>query len=246
MYQKLAYYYDLLGWRDQAFSSLAVINTLLCRFNFIPDSLCDVACGTGEFIKQFKTMHHLKRVFGVDQSEDMLHVARKKNRRVEFIQEDMRQFELSEKVDLITCLYDSINHLLKREDWEKTFTRIKANLKEGGLFVMDLVPQDALKKWAGNYIRSKKDCTLVRNLKYDAKKNTLTSEITGFIRKKPLEFYSVVRETHIETSFRIGEIKKMLKKSGFRKIYLCDEEGEFYGYLWPHLNQKSRLYFVCR
>jgi 2-polyprenyl-3-methyl-5-hydroxy-6-metoxy-1,4-benzoquinol methylase len=83
-------------------------------------SACDLCCGTGT------TAIELARrglsVYAVDRSAAMLGVARENFRRagvrVKTIEADMRSFRLPEgrRVDFITCEFDAINHLARKQD----------------------------------------------------------------------------------------------------------------------------------
>ena len=105
-----------------------------------PDSLIDLACGTGT--------HALLQaasgvaVVGLDLSADMLAAARTKagaaGSLVTFVQADMRVFDLPRPVDAVTCLYASLNHLDGPADLARTFARVAAHLRPGGAFVFDV------------------------------------------------------------------------------------------------------------
>ena len=52
--------------------------------------------------------------------------------------QNMRNFQLMEKVDLVICAFDSLNYLLKEEDLERTFSCVYRALDEHGLFLFDV------------------------------------------------------------------------------------------------------------
>ena len=78
MYNKLANFYDELGWAENASLELDIINNVLIENNFVPESYLDLGCGTGELIKVLNEMHDGCHFTGVDISEDMINVAKKK------------------------------------------------------------------------------------------------------------------------------------------------------------------------
>lgn len=51
---------------------------------------------------------------------------------------DMTAFKLSEKFDVILCIFDSVNHLLTFDQWEALFDRAKEHLSAGGVFIVDM------------------------------------------------------------------------------------------------------------
>lgn len=75
----------------------------------------------------------------------MLHQARIRaaGRPIALVQADMRTFDTHKPVDAVTCLYASLNHLLDPNDLTRTFTRVAAHLRPGGVFIFDLNSEHA-------------------------------------------------------------------------------------------------------
>lgn len=119
--------------------------------------LSDIACGTGIFAFWWQQRHRSWRVYGSDLSPRMIAAARKENRRRAggrtergtasgrrqpvFTVQDMRALTLAEPAGVITCLFDSLNHLVRESDLRRTFRRASAALAPGGLFLFDLVDE---------------------------------------------------------------------------------------------------------
>jgi hypothetical protein len=61
----------------------------------------------------------------------------------------MRTFDLGERFDVVLCVYDSINHLLRFEEWRSVFARAHEHLNEDGLFIFDINTQHKLAEFAG-------------------------------------------------------------------------------------------------
>ena len=108
-----------------------------------PKTLIDLACGTGTHA--VLQAHGGAHVIGIDLSAAMLHQAqtRAAGRPITFLQADMRTFDTVRRVDAVTCLYASLNHLLEPDDLTRTFTRVAAHLRPGGVFIFDLNSQHA-------------------------------------------------------------------------------------------------------
>ena len=119
------------------------VNQRLAQHVGRPQTLIDLACGTGTH--SILQAHGGTRVIGIDLSAAMLHQAqtRAAGRPITFIQADMRTFDTHKPVDAVTCLYASLNHLLDPHDLTRTFTRVAAHLRPGGVFVFDLNSQKA-------------------------------------------------------------------------------------------------------
>ncbi|MCQ2749945.1 MAG: class I SAM-dependent methyltransferase [Clostridia bacterium] len=86
--------------------------------NIVPEKVCDLGCGTGELIKLLADVHDEASYVGIDISGDMINVAKKKCKKIEecvLVSGDIRNFKLEKRANLITCMYDTINHILKKE-----------------------------------------------------------------------------------------------------------------------------------
>lgn len=117
------------------------------------DSVCEVACGTGEIALRFAAQGH--EVSGVDISPDMIRVAREKCRGsgVRLEVQAMEELTLPEPVDLIVCCYDALNRLPTRAVLEGTLARFRAALTPGGHVVCDLATLRHLERDWGTGVR---------------------------------------------------------------------------------------------
>jgi len=99
----------------------------------------DLACGTGTFCinMQKKGINSS----GSDISEGMINQAKinaeKENLDINFFVGNMATDIFSDKYDLITCNYDSINHLENFEAWIQTFKNVHQMLNGDGYFLFD-------------------------------------------------------------------------------------------------------------
>ncbi|MCQ2978201.1 MAG: class I SAM-dependent methyltransferase [Clostridia bacterium] len=226
MYNKIANFYDELGWADNASLEAEIINNILVENNVVPENYIDLGCGTGELIKVLSEVFDEVNYIGVDVSEDMIGVAKKKlkdNKKAKFIVKDMRSVKLEKRAECISCMYDTINHLLIKEHWQETFNNVYELLKYGGVFVMDYVPPKALKEWNGTYVMDDDTSCLVRKIVYDDKTNVLTTNINAFVKANYFGTYRNIKEQAKETSFEIKDVLKMLKIAGFKKVTMYDE-----------------------
>jgi SAM-dependent methyltransferase len=110
----------------------------------LPDgvkTVLELACGTGSILAQLRADYD---VVGVDLSPQMLAIAAEKLPGIRLVQGDMTAVRLGETFDAVLCLYDSINHLLRFEDWERLFDTALAHLAPGGVFVFDMNSKERL------------------------------------------------------------------------------------------------------
>ena len=131
-------------------------------------------------------------ITGLDGSSLMLDYAKENAKAVEFIQADARDFNLGRKFQAITCLFDSINHLLNQDDVLLVFKNIYEHLEEHGIFVFD-----------ANSLSS-----------YNSIEKLITYSLTAFINEdsKWVRYDNKIYERYYEEELLIS----LLKKAGFR------------------------------
>jgi SAM-dependent methyltransferase len=165
---------------------------VLRKFTISPRDLLDLACGEGTFaVAMARRGIH---VIGIDQSHDMLKLARQRARRervgVRFLHMDMRSLQFINEFDLVTCWYDSLNYLLKPDHLKKTFSGVFRALRRGGLFIFDMNTIYALSVFWQQYPcrvqQDTDDIFEVARPRYDARRRTATMDITAFVRSGTL------------------------------------------------------------
>ncbi|MFW6175572.1 MAG: class I SAM-dependent DNA methyltransferase [Acidobacteriota bacterium] len=97
-------------------------------------SLLDVACGTGEHLRWFGEE---VTVAGVDRSEAMLAVARRKLPGVPLHRADMTAFALDRRFDVVTCLFSSVGYLAEEAELQAAIRSMAEHLEPGGLLVVE-------------------------------------------------------------------------------------------------------------
>ena len=141
IYQRFALFYQrgpYLRFSQELAES--VVPEYLDLINFHPVDLLDIACGEGSFAVVMAAAGY--RVSGVDQSAEMIALARERARlasiQVDFSVEDMRNLQFVEEFDLVTCFFDSLNYLLTVRDLQAAFHGVFAALRPGGYFIFDM------------------------------------------------------------------------------------------------------------
>ena len=76
----------------------------------------------------------------------MLSIARKKVPRSKLFRQDMVDFRINARFDVIFCVFDSINHLRRFSDWKKVFAAVRRHLLPGGCFIFDINTQRKLER----------------------------------------------------------------------------------------------------
>jgi len=133
-YGAFAYAYDqALG--DRYFRAVRrLLDEMLERYPAKSNTHLDVACGTGLAMPFFASRGFVST--GVDISPVMLNVARKRANRL--VAGDTRSLPFRGTFARITCLYDSLNHLLDPRELATAFGEIAHVMDAGSLFIFDM------------------------------------------------------------------------------------------------------------
>lgn len=124
-----------------------LITDVARRYAGDPTTLLDVGCGTGEHLR------HLGKQFsvtGVDLSESMVRVARRKLGDVAIHQADMREFNLDRTFDVVCSMYSSVGYLGGPEELRAAVSRMAAHVAPGGVLIVE--PWILREKWNGGVL----------------------------------------------------------------------------------------------
>ena len=200
------------------------LGRVLPRHGFSGQTALDLACGTGT-VALALTQQGL-RVYAVDGSPGMIEQAQRKMTEVgadvSLSCQDMRSFKLPEPMDLVTCLYDSLNYLLTPADLIQTFRQVRAALRPGGLFVCDANTPAALTHiWGCNtYFGESPTASIAMQNTYDPTQSVATLTITGFIRRGDL--YERFQEEHVQRGYTPPEVMTALTTAGLHVLAQYD------------------------
>ena len=131
-FKDISTYYDALYVNDREYApEAAKVKELLTRHGVPPPAdLLILACGTGGHIPYFKDEY---KVSGLDLSEDMLNLARKKFPSIRFYLGNLIDFQLGTDFDAMICLYGSIGFVKTVDNLRASMQRIAAHLRPHGL-----------------------------------------------------------------------------------------------------------------
>ncbi len=135
MFHKSARFYDLIyNWKDYKAESQNLTNFILENLTSSGKNLLDVACGTGQHIQYLKEHYTVE---GLDIDPGLLSIARERNPGLVFHLEDMTDFSLQKKFDVITCLFSSIGYVKSLENLKKTISCMRQHLVPGGILIIE-------------------------------------------------------------------------------------------------------------
>lgn len=243
MYKNFAKFYDRLGWDAYARELWPDFKSYLDKINFSPKTMLDVACGTGIFCI-CATKDDIAAE-GLDISQEMLNKAlvnaSENNLDIKFYKEDMSNFSISKKYDLITCTFDAINHMLDFNDWIAMFRSVKDHLSSNGYFMFDMnTLKDLNQNWNNISIRKHPngDYHISKSISFG---DTACVTFTAFLKRSE-RTYEWYEETIREVSFPLNNIEKELKNVGFNDIIFLNRRFETV----KEPEMLSRVFILCK
>ena len=221
-YKWLAKYYDHLFDYHDAFARArrTVIDPLIPKI----DSVCDLCCGTGTLAIRFASRD--LKTFAVDLSPDMCRIARQKSKRaglpVHVIEADMREFRLPERVDLVTCHFDAINHVPRRSDLSKVFKRVSEAVKPGGYFVFDVNTKLSFERiWNLTWFLERDPVAMVMRSSHKPGADRAMADVEWFVRTGKNTWRR--HHEHVEqVCWTDEEIRSALTRAGFDRFETWD------------------------
>lgn len=233
-YSSFARFYDAVQG-DRA-EHATYVRGLIEKHHPAARTVLELACGTGSILKQLEPDFE---VTGLDRSQAMLAVAAAKVPGVRLVQADMTRFRLGERFDVVLCLYDSINHLLRFSQWEQVFDRALAHLDERGIFVFDVntdrrlrffSEQPAVTQWFGD------GNLLVLDVRAERQGSYIWA--VRVFERTDTDRYRLHQEDIPEVAFPAGQIQQSLGRR-FRRVSTYDARRSR-----PTV-RSERLHFVC-
>lgn len=220
-YGAFAYAYDRALGRRFFKAARLLLDQLLESYPTKERTHLDVACGTGSAVQYFRRKGW--RSVGVDASLPMLELAGGG------VAGDMRRLPFRGPFARVTCLYDSLNHLLQRDDLVAAFRAIRGVMDEGSLFFFDMNhPEIYPEIWglADPYVSSGRDYHLELATTYRKRERLGRAVITGWARMDGRRVE--IREEHLQRAYSEREITSALAEAGLEplEIFHFDPYGE--------------------
>jgi SAM-dependent methyltransferase len=206
----------------------------------------ELGCGSGQIIVPIAATN--APAVGLDNSPQMLTAARHRARaaaaRVEFVEADMREFQLGQQFSLIFIARNSLLHLTEQNEFAALFGTVRRHLLPDGVFAFDIFNPDlsmAARSSTERFPVMRKASQLYGELTVEATSDydalSQVNRATWFI-STPEQQDAWVAPLHLRWVFP-QELTAMLAANGFR---LERRDGDYSG---GDFTRASRLQ-VCQ
>ena len=211
-------------------------------------TVAELACGTGNVTKRLGELGY--DMIGIDNSEEMLTVASGKlyenedERGVIYTCQDMREFELPERVRAVVCICDGLNYILKKSELVKVFRRVSESLDTDGVFIFDLNTIYKYEEVIGErtIAENRENMSFIWDNYFDGDERINEYDLTIYVEnEKGSGNYIRFDETHFQKGYTVEEIMETLREGGFRA------KGVYDAFTNNRPDEKSeRIYFVAK
>ncbi|MDO5559590.1 MAG: class I SAM-dependent methyltransferase [Oscillospiraceae bacterium] len=244
-YSDFAFYYDGLTKNVEYHKRALYFDILIKKYKKSGGNyLVDLACGTGSLSEEFCELGY--DVTGIDNSEDMLGEAMDKKydsgSDIQYVCQDMREFELYGNADIIICALDSINHLSCAKDIQKTIERAYLFLECGGVFIFDANTVYKHREVLGNnaftFENDQVFCAWQNFYNNDDKSVEICLD---FFEKTENNYYKRFTQTISEIALETEQMDDLLINAGFEIAAHFDDDS-----MDPVHEKSQRVIYVAR
>ncbi len=142
IFQEYANVYDMLYYDKDYESECDFLENIFRRFcQGKVQSILDLGCGTGGHA--IPLAHRGYQIFGVDRSDQMLAIARKKAKtanlldNIKFETSSAQDLKINQTFDTVICMFAVLSYQISNDDLFSTICAARRHIKRGGLFISD-------------------------------------------------------------------------------------------------------------
>lgn len=179
--------------------------------------ILDLGCGTGSLTERLAQNGF--DMIGVDNSPDMLEIARDKQEKagtdILYLLQDMRSFELYGTVKAVISVCDSMNYIMSEEDLKQVFKLVNNYLDPHGIFVFDLNTVYKYQELMGDQTiaENREESSFIWENNYYEEEMVNEYDLTLFIKEEH-QVYRKYVETHYQKAYELERVKELLEEAG--------------------------------
>ena len=233
-YAAFARFYDALN--DEPEPTSRKMLRYIDRYAPDATSVLELGCGTGAVLAGLGSGFSLS---GIDQSPEMLAIARRKCPTATLYQADITSFSLDERFDVVLCVFDTLNHVPTFAGWRAVFERVSEHLRPAGLFVFDLNTVGRLRSLSESppWVHHFDGNTLLMDVEFDGESISVW-DVQVFEHVKDDQF-QLCHERIVELGVPLAAVRDALEDL-FELLEETDPDGNR-----PD-DESERAYFACR
>ncbi|MBR3770573.1 MAG: class I SAM-dependent methyltransferase [Lachnospiraceae bacterium] len=225
----------------------------------------DLGCGTGKMTRLLAAAGY--DMIGIDNSEDMLEIAREcqysdlpdepedaqagsaevskkedTTNNILYLLQDMREFELYGTVRAVISICDSMNYILEEEDLLQVFKLVNNYLDPKGIFIFDMNTRYKYAELLGDttITENREEGSFIWENYFDEEDDINQYDLTLFIREEG-DLYRKYEETHYQRVYDLDIVKRLLKEAGMEFVAAYDAFTRE-----PVREGSERIYIVAR
>ncbi len=223
--EDLAFIHDV-GFSDYALKSAPGILKILKQNNIQEGLIVDLGCGSGLSAQEFVRANY--QVFGVDISESMIDIARRRVPEAKFQVGSLFQTEIP-PCHAVTSISECLNYLFDPNSDRKMlvhlFSRIYNTLTPGGVFIFDIAePGQVTQETTTKNFTEGKDWIVLVEKEEDREQKILTRRIITF--RQVGEHYRRDDEVHRQQLYETEYVTRKLSQVGF-EVQTMPNYGEY-------------------
>lgn len=203
------------------------LEELLKEYGVQDGLVLDLGCGTGTMTELLAADGY--DMIGVDNSEEMLEIAREKQiksgHEILYLLQDMREFELYGTVGAVFSICDSLNYITEPEELKQVFRWVNNYLDPGGIFIFDFNTEYKYREVLGNQViaEDRDECSFIWENYYNHTSMINEYELTLFVREdEEASLYRKYQESHFQKAYTLREMRGLLEKAGLKFVAAYD------------------------
>ncbi len=229
-YESFARVYDEL-MDNVPYDDWAKFYVDILKKNGVAEGLvCELGCGTGNMTMRLAKAGY--DMIGIDNSEEMLLIAREKAMESEatgilYLLQDMREFELYGTVRACVSVCDCVNYVLSEEELTQAFRLVNNYLDPKGVFVFDFNTRYKYEHVIGDAViaENREDCSFIWENYYDEQEQINEYDLSIFVRQEN-DMYEKFTETHLQRGYTLAQMKEMLAEGGLVFVDAIDMDTQ--------------------
>lgn len=237
-YNQIAKFYNAYSHSQRWL--LEFVEDMLIENHIFSGTIVDLGCGSGVL---FEYLEDSLTSIGVDISEKLLEEAQHNAKHGRYIHADITTFKDVQEADVITCLFDTMNHLASQADCLHVIDNMQLMLKEGGIAIFDMLGSEELEQLTQQSfvlpLETDFGTAYFQAMSEDAKQ--IEWQIDMYLQEADKRYTKEV-VTFTERYYPLSEVYQHAKQV-FSHVQLYNGSGER---VQSISDSNERLFFVCR